>query len=434
MKVTHTELSRVLKAQLLRSAQFAKWRVYKLTLFFIRQGLVQGLSLVFVILLGHLLATKDYAVYMTATTVFNGLLLLTAGSIGNYFSGYCYRGEEGDIARVMDQCARKSLFLLAPLSIFSAWFLVDVLSKQAVEVRVMLPLLILVPLLAACESVTKLLNIALISKRNVSSWQAFESLTGASRLILLGAASIFTSVSAVHVFIVLCVTSILRLVLQGWVMYKYHHFEPAGSSADIGSVSTSHAIWLSVQRQMPTDTFHALHPQLLVWLLATRADPSVLAGYGLLSRLAQFLAPVNSLLSAHVFPRLTESGRISSHRIRRLILGLSLLGVLLVVAGLFGRHHLVKLLGGDPSLLSGAVGPALIFVSVYFLLNAVWSGLLANGFNKFSWLHVPATIVMTGAALLLVPLDSVSAVFHFQLICCLAIAVPVVMELRVRQA
>jgi hypothetical protein len=173
-----------------------------------------------------------------------------------------------------------------------------------------------------------------------------------------------------------------------------------------------------VKHQAPNAVFYCLQGQLMIWLISIFGNTRNIAEIGALGRLGMIFSVIGAVMTSLVLPGFArcQSPALLRRRYFQIIGGFFLLGVgLITIAALF-PDQLLWILGGKYAHLRNELLLMMSLSAANAFITAMWSLNSTKAWIKYSWLNIPATILIQIGLLATLDVSMLSGVLWFSIL------------------
>lgn len=202
------------------------------------------------------------------------------------------------------------------------------------------------------------------------------------------------------------------------VLRRQHADLSRPESTSDATASLRPRILVLVRQYLPLTIFACVQGNLTTWLLGLLSTSGRVADVGAISRVS-FVFGLMALPIAHfVTPAIART----TDRVRlKTLCSLALIGsatAALMVSGLgiLFSEYVLRLLGPNYTHLDRELAWYLLASAVGLTTSTAWGIVLAKGWLKHSWAHIPLTLALQAVAAMFIPLDRIEGAIAFQTI------------------
>lgn len=367
--------------------------------------MAQALSAAVGLLLARWLSVPEYAVYTIVISVMGAVSVLTKGGVALGFSAILgqtwpdkIRAAQA-IKAMQHVRGRVSALMLPIVLIFSA----ALLNKAGASLVMTGTMIIALFIFWLADIRTRVVDQILFFANKSLRVQKLDTVLAIVRLFAI--ATLFW-IDAVTIYSVIGIASLIAIFrirpITTWIFELIPLKKAEKQPHDVTEITRL------VKRQLPVDIWNVFQMQLVLIVLAWWGQPSELAGYGALSRIAQLLVPMQMFTYAFCIPYFSSSKDKIAQRYLQLLLILSLPGVALILTAAAFPEKLLLLIGPSYSNLDSEILVQAIVTAISSLTASAWSLLAHRGLAKWSWIQIPVGVTWCLSAPMVLDLSTIN--------------------------
>lgn len=374
------------------------------------QAVVQVLGFASGLLLVRSLTQKEYAYFTIANGMQATMSILADSGIGiglSSIGGKVWQDRQrfGELIntalRLRRYLAAIAVVVVAPLLM---WLLVSNGAGKSYAAIITLAVL----LALNYQLLTGVLGIVPRLHSQVDRLQKLDGLASVSRLALLVGAGFLFLDAAVAICIGIVGAVAQYIFLKRWAADNIELRAPVNRE--------DRALMLGiVKHQAPNAVFYCLQGQLTVWLISIFGNTQNIAEVGALGRLGMIFAILSSVMSSIVLPGFARlhSPALLRRRYFQIVGGFLLLGGGLITFAALFPDLLLWVLGSKYAHLRNELLLMITMSAASALIAAMWSLNGAKAWIQYSWLNIPATVLMQIILLVFLDISTVRGVLWF---------------------
>ncbi|WP_157960107.1 polysaccharide biosynthesis protein [Albibacillus kandeliae] len=363
------------------------------------------------LLLARWLSVPDYALYTVMLTLIGAMNVLTKGGAHLGYTAILGRVWPDKIraAEAIKAVLRARLIIsalvLPPIVLGTAWLL----RENGAGGSTIIVLCALLVLLWWAEMQTRLVDQILFFAHQTSRVQLLDTALSAFRLgviVLLYLGDILSVEAAIAIAVLV---SFLRIrPILNWVRKLVSYRSATIKDVDALEIRTS------VYRQFPVEIYYVFQAQIVLFVISTFASVNEVASYGALSRIAQFLSPLESFTFAFFVPVFARANERLGRILLLMVALISLPGLGLFVMSLVLPEALLWLVGDNYAHLTKEIAMMALLVTFTRASSTLWSLVANKGWVRFSWLQIPLGLIWCAVAPFWIDLSQLSGAMLLQ--------------------
>jgi O-antigen/teichoic acid export membrane protein len=374
------------------------------------QAVVQVLGFASGLLLVRSLTQKEYAFFTIANSMQATMSILADSGIGiglSSIGGKVWQDRQrfGELInttlRLRRYLAAIAVVIVAPLLM---WLLIS--NGASTPYAAIITLAVLLAL--NYQLLVGVLEVVPRLHSQISRVQKLDAMLAISRFVLLASAYLIFLNAAVAIF-----ASIVGIIAQ-YILLKHWATDNIVLHAPINKEDKATMLGI-VKHQAPNAAFYCLQGQLTIWLISFFGNTQNIAEVGALSRLGMIFAIVSAVMTSIILPDFARihSPTLLQKRYFQIISGFLLLcGGLITAAALF-PDLLLWILGSKYAHLRNELLLMITMSAASTLIAAMWALNATKAWIQYSWLNIPATILMQIMLLLFLDISTVRGVIWF---------------------
>jgi hypothetical protein len=258
--------------------------------------------------------------------------------------------------------------------------------------------------------INAVLGIVLRLHSDIKKIQYLDLLFSTSRLTLLGIAYFGFLNAAIAAFISTLSTFFQTLFL------KKNTTNEIDTNAPI-SIEDRKVILTITRSLLPSTIYYCIQGQLSIFLISVFGNTTNIAEIGALGRLSVVFTLLNSVMTQIFIPSFARCPpRLLLRRYIQIVGGYSIIGLIIVALVILFPKQILWIIGKNYAHLQHELLLMIASTLASAVVGLMWSLNSARAWIKYSWLYVPATLIMQIFLLVQLDLSTVSGVIYFGLL------------------
>ena len=383
----------------LADSRFSYW-ARTLSKFVTTQLIVQAVGVASGILLVRVMNQREYAFFTLAFAMQSTMSILADTGIGiglSSIGGRVWR-DPHRFGQLINTALRLRRHLAGAAILMVTPILLWMLTRNGASLRYagLLALLVLVGL--GFQLTTVVLMVVPRLHSQINRVQLLDLVGALARLAVICTAYFLFLNAAVAILATVFSIAVQYTLLKRWTP----------GSIDTGAEESREdraEITGIIKSQVPNSIFYCLQGQVTVWLIAIFGSTQSIAEVGALGRLGVAFAVVGAVMTSIVLPGFARCQ--SPQQLRqlyfRIVAAFVLFGLALLTIARIFPDQLLWILGSKYGHLRNALLLSMGLTALNSVITAMWSLNYTKAWIKYSWLNIPAVLIMQ--ALLLSVLD-----------------------------
>lgn len=379
--------------------------VRRLVTFLAGNIVAQGLAAVTGLLLVRWLTVEQYAIYTIAISIMGAISVLAKGGanigfvalLGRVWPDYARAGE---LVPALVHVRRLLMMFLMPLVLGLAAM---ILWQSGADWRQSGAILILLGAFWVVDLNSRIIDQILFFAHQTSRVQMLDSGLAIGRLAVVSALFSIGGLNAISAVLIGVLVALVRIwPIRKWVFKIVPRVTSEPRASDVEEIVTG------VKRQLPVEAFYVSQAQIVLLLLAFKADATVIAGFGALMRISALLGPIRVVNAAFFVPIVAQAKECVIRKIFALTALISIPGLMLLAIAIVMPNALLWLLGENYAHLKTEIIVLAICVAFIQTGGEYWNMIAHRGWVEYSIAQIPLGFLWVGGALLWLDVSTIS--------------------------
>ncbi|WP_376870722.1 hypothetical protein [Albirhodobacter sp. R86504] len=379
--------------------------VRRLITFLAGNIVAQGLAAVTGLLLVRWLTVEQYAIYTIAISIMGAISVLAKGGanigfvalLGRLWPDYARAGE---LVPALVHVRRLLMIFLMPLVLCLA---AVILWRSGADWMQSGAILILLGAFWVVDLNSRIIDQILFFAHQTSRVQMLDSGLAIGRLAVVSALFAIGGLNAISAVFIGVLVALARIwPIRKWVFQIVPRVTTQPRAEDVEEIVSG------VRRQLPVEAFYVSQAQIVLLLLAFKADATVIAGFGALMRISALLGPIRVVNAAFFVPIVARAKDSVIQKIFGLTALISIPGLILLAIAVVIPNALLWLLGENYAHLKSEIVVLAICVAFIQTGGEYWNMIAHRGWVEYSLAQIPLGFMWIGGAVLWLDLSTIS--------------------------
>lgn len=379
--------------------------VRRLITFLAGNIVAQGLAAVTGLLLVRWLTVEQYAIYTIAISIMGAISVLAKGGanigfvalLGRVWPDYARAGE---LVPALVHVRRLLMIFIMPLVLGLA---AVILWRSGAGWTQSGAILILLGAFWVVDLNSRIIDQILFFAHQTSRVQMLDSGLAVGRLAVVSALFAIGGLNAISAVFIGVLVALVRIwPIRKWVFQIVPRVTAQPRIEDVEEIVTG------VKRQLPVEAFYVSQAQIVLLLLAFKADATVIAGFGALMRISALLGPIRVLNAAFFVPIVAQAKERVIQKIFALTALISIPGLILLAISVAIPNALLWLLGENYGHLQSEIIVMAVCVAFIQTGGEYWNMIAHRGWVEYSIVQIPLGFMWFGGALVWLDVSTIS--------------------------